>query len=130
MSGFIERDRWNTFLNDFSKRNQLRTTRLEFVGPEIGVQEQEARLPLVGISLDTQDGAAGSVAISLGGETAADPRHLDHMIGNVERITPLFDASGLEEGLGFEDKEGNKTLLRFESPLEIGAAELSTGQHG
>jgi hypothetical protein len=31
MPGFIERSQWKTFLDEFSKRNQLRTTRLEVV---------------------------------------------------------------------------------------------------
>jgi hypothetical protein len=32
MPGFIERNQWKSFLDEFSKRNQLRPTRLEVVG--------------------------------------------------------------------------------------------------
>jgi hypothetical protein len=63
--------------------------------------------------------AAGSVEIILGGETAADPRHLTHSISNVERIAPLVGGTGFEDGLGIEDKDGVKTLLRFEALPEI-----------
>lgn len=73
MPGFIERNQWKTFLDEFSKRNQLRATRLEVVG-DIGAQEEEQFLPFVGIAFENKGNAAGSVEIILGGETAADPR--------------------------------------------------------
>jgi len=121
MAGFIERDQWKTFLNEFSKRNQLRATRLEVIG-KIGAQEEEEYLPLLGVSFETKGDAAGNVEISLGGETAADPRHLIHTVSNVERIAPLLGATGLEEGLGIEDKHEAKTLLIFEALPELPAA--------
>ena len=121
MAGFIERDEWKTFLDEFSKRNQLRATRLEVVG-EIGAQEEERYLPLLGVSFETKGDAAGNVEISLGGETAADPRHLIHTVSNVERIAPLLGTTGLEEGLGIEDKHAAKTLLIFEALPELPAA--------
>jgi len=118
MPGFIEPDQWETFLNEFSKRNQLRPTRLEIVG-EIGDQEEEEHLPLVGVTFDPKGSAAGSVEIILGTETGADERHIEHTIHNVERIAPIIGLTGLEDGLGFEDKDGGKTLLLFEQLLEL-----------
>jgi hypothetical protein len=120
MPGFIERNQWKTFLEEFSKRNQLRPTRLEVVG-DIGAQEEEKFLPLVGVSLETKGDAAGTVEIILGGETAAEKRHLGHTIRNVERIAPLIGTTGLEEGLGIQDSEDVKTLLRFETLPELEA---------
>jgi hypothetical protein len=122
MPGFIERNQWKTFLDEFSKRNQLRPTRLEVVGSDIGAQEEEKFLPLVGVSFETKGDAAGTVEIILGGETAAEERHLDHTIRNVERIAPLIGTTGLEEGLGIQDSENVKTLLRFETLPELEAA--------
>jgi len=118
MSGFIERDHWKGFLDEFSKRNQLRATRLEVFG-ELGAQEEEEYLPLVGVSFETKGSAAGSVEVILGGESTADERHLEHTISKVERIAPLIGVTGLEDGLGFEDQEGGKTLLLFEKLLEL-----------
>ena len=118
MAGFIERNQWKTFLDGFSKRNQLRASRIEVVG-EFGAQEQEEYLPLIGVSLETKGSEGGSIEIMLGGETARDSRQLTHLVENVERITPLPGSTTLEEGLGIEDKEGNKTLLRFEMLPEI-----------
>ena len=118
MSGFIERDQWKSFLDEFSKRNQLRATRLEIVG-ELGDQEEEEYLPLVGVSFETKGSAAGSVEVILGGESTADERHLEHTISKVQRIAPLIGVTGFEDGLGFEDQEGGKTLLLFEKQLEL-----------
>jgi len=118
MPGFIEKDEWKSFLEEFTKRNELRVTRLEVVG-EIGAQEEEEHLPLVGVSFDPKGSAAGSVEIVLGGETVKDQRHVEHIIKNVQRIAPLIGPNGLEQGLGFEDRERTKTLLIFEELPEI-----------
>ncbi|MEP6741319.1 MAG: DUF5335 family protein [bacterium] len=108
------------FYDEFSKRNQLRPTRLEVVG-EIGAQEQEVFLPFVGVSLETKGDSAGSIEIALGGETATDQRQLTHSISNVERIAPLVGINGVEDGLGIESRDGVKTLLSFEALREIEA---------
>jgi hypothetical protein len=118
MSGFIEQDQWKTFLDEFSKRNQSRATKLEIVG-ELGDQPEEEYLPLVGVSFESKGSAAGSVDIILGGETAADERHLEHTVSKVQRIAPLIGVNGFEDGLGFEDQEGGKTLLLFERLPEL-----------
>ena len=118
MPGFIEKDQWKTFLDEFSKRNQLRATRLEVIG-EIGAQEEEEYLPLIGVSLESKGTAAGSVEVILGGESPADDRHVEHMISKVQKIAPLIGVSGFEDGLGFEDQEGGKTLLLFEKLPEL-----------
>lgn len=118
MSGFIERDQWKSFLDEFSKRNQLRATRLEVVG-ELGAQEEEEYLPLVGVSFETKGTSAGNVEVILGGESAADERHVEHIISKVQRIAPLNGVRGFEDGLGFEDQEGGKTLLLFERLPEL-----------
>ena len=117
--GFIERDQWKTFLEEFSKRNQSRSTRVEVVGLEVGAQEEEAFLPLIGISLDTKGSAASSVEITLGNETSADPRRVELLIENVQKIAPLIGTKVVEEGLGLEDKDGNRTLLLFEHLTEL-----------
>ncbi|OLE53235.1 MAG: hypothetical protein AUG51_14175 [Acidobacteria bacterium 13_1_20CM_3_53_8] len=119
MQGEIERNQWKTFLEEFSKRNQLRPTSLEIIGGDIGAQEEEKFLPFIGASFETKGEEAGSVEIMLGGETAADSRELTHTIRNAQRIVPIVGIKGLEDGLGIEDKDGVKTLLRFETLPEI-----------
>lgn len=119
MQGEIERNQWKTFLEEFSRRNQLRPTRLEIIGAEIGAQEEETLLPFSGISFETKGTAAGSVEIILGGETAAESGRLTHTVTGVQRIVPLVGANALEDGLGIEDENGVKTLLRFETLPEL-----------
>lgn len=116
---FIDREQWKTFLEDFSKRNQWRATRLEVVDNEAGVHEEEEGLPLIGVTLESEGRDSGSVVIALGGETANDLRHIEHSVEGVERIAPIAGESGMEDGLGFEDREGNKTLLTFTHLPEI-----------
>ncbi len=119
MKGEIARDQWKTFLDEFSKRNQLRPTRLEVIGQEIGAQEEEELLPFLGISFERKGTAAGSIEILMGGETAREPRQLTHTVFNAQRIVPIVGIAALEDGLGIEDKDGVKTLLRFEALPEI-----------
>ena len=118
MTGFIDRSNWKDFLDEFSKRNQLRATRLEVVG-DFGAQEEEVSLPFVGVSFETRAGAAGAIEILLGGETAQEERHLERRIPGVERIAPLVGLTGFEDGLAFEDQDGGKTLLLFKHLPEI-----------
>lgn len=126
MAGFIEQGQWKTFLDDFSKRNQFRSTRLETIS-DFGAQEEEQHLPLVGVSYEQKGSDAGDVMIILGGESAEDQTHLEHLIPAVERIAPLVGETG-EEGIGFEDREGAKTLLMFENLLEIPDKTTNTGE--
>ena len=116
MAGFIKQEQWQTFLEDFSKRNQFRATRLEVVGGDIGAQPEEEYLPLVGVSFEVKGSDAGSVIITLGGGTA---RTVEHVVEQVERIAPITGMAGVEDGLGFEDRDGGKTLLIFEQLPEL-----------
>src|SRR5689334_20720282 len=117
MAGFIEQDRWQDFLDDFSKRNQLRATRLEIADSEAGAGEEEEFLPLVGVSFEQKGTEAGSVVVILGSE---NERHIEHRIENVQRIAPLVgEDTGLEAGLGFEDADGSRTLLLLEQLPEL-----------
>ena len=117
MAGFIEQDRWQDFLDDFSKRNQLRATRLEVVDSEAGAGEEEEFLPLVGVSFERKGSDAGSVVVILGDK---NDRHVEHRIENVQRIAPLVgEDTGLEAGLGFEDGDGSRTLLLLAQLAEL-----------
>src|SRR5262245_17363124 len=128
MPGFIEPKMWKSFLEEFTKRNQFRATRLEVVG-EIGAQEEEQYLPLVGVTFESKGSARGSVEVVLGGQSATDTRHFEHTIPKVDRIAPIIGREGLEDGLGFEDQEGAKTLLMFHKMAEITDGDFKAGAH-
>lgn len=127
MAGFIGQEQWQTFLDDFSKRNQNRATRLEVLGSELGAELEEDYLPLVGVSFEPRGSDAGSVVIILGDEAGASQRHFEHRVEQVERVAPITGVTGVEDGLGFEDRNGNKTLLMFDQLPEI-TENASAGQ--
>ena len=87
-------------------------------------------LTFVGVDFESKGSMKGSVEIALGGETAADERQLTHLVTNVERIAPIVGVNGVEDGLGIENRDGVKTLLRFQTLLEIedGKSALQGGK--
>jgi hypothetical protein len=113
-SGEIDRDRWNEFLSDFCKRNENRPTRLEVIGPETGTQELEKFLPLIGMTFEPAGSAVGSIEIILGGLSAEDSRHMQHVILNTKRLMPITGGRDVEGGIGAEAEDGTLTLLTFE----------------
>ena len=110
----LDRSVWINYFNEFTRRNQSRATRLEIFG-ELGAQEQEHGLPFAGIALNT-DSASASVEIMLGLPSMAEPRHLTHMIANVEEITPKHGSDGRDEALEIVSAGGETSLLLFEPP--------------
>lgn len=114
----IGREAWAGYLNNFTKRNQSRPTWLQVFG-EVGAQSEEQDLPLVGISLDEKGATGPSVQIMLGDHQAhaahdtIPPRHLTHMITNVEWVIPQVGADGRDEAIEFVDKQGEASLLIF-----------------
>jgi hypothetical protein len=80
MDEVIKREGWNSYVKEFNERNSLRATRVEILNAELGDQEEETLLPLLGISLEEKGKDAPSIEISLGGETAKEERHLTHIL--------------------------------------------------
>jgi Family of unknown function (DUF5335) len=115
--GFIEPDQWKTFLDEFSQRNQLRPTRIEVVGEEIGAQPEEEYVPLVGVTLDSKQST--NIEVILAGQNANDKRRVERVITNVLRIAPILGTRAFEDGLAFEDKDGVRTFLIFELLREL-----------
>jgi hypothetical protein len=112
----FDRSVWINYFNEFTRRNQQRPTRLEVFG-ELGAQEEERGLPFTGIAIDTDSRDLPSVEIMLGGPDAVEPRHLTHVIVNVEEITPKRGPDGRDEALQIISAQGETSLLRFEPPV-------------
>lgn len=123
MRDVIEREQWAAYLKDFSRRNQLRATRVEVLGDgDIGAQEEGVWLPLTGASAEMEGKDAPRVEIMLGGETEKEERHLTRIIRRVRSIMRKTGTDGREEALLIEDEDGTRTLLRFEALPELGPA--------
>lgn len=113
MKESIERSTWASYLDEFTKRNQSRLTRLEIFGT-LGAQQEECGLPFAGIALNANNAALPSVEIMLGKPGMTEPGHLSHIIANVQAITPKCGADGSDEALEIINAQGETNLLRFE----------------
>lgn len=122
MQEVIGREQWGDFVKEFNNRNEMRATRLEILGDEIGAQEEGELLPLTGLSLEEKGADAPRIEISLGGETAKEERHLTRMIPRVRQIMRQIGDDSREHALMIEDGEGNQTILIFEKLAELEAA--------
>src|SRR5712691_6754296 len=103
MQEVIGREQWDSFVKEFNQRNEMRATRVEVLGKEIGSQEEEQLLPFTGLSVEMKANDAPRVEITLGGETAKEERHLTHMIPRVRTIMRKIGADSREEALMIED---------------------------
>ena len=121
MNEQMKQSQWKDFLNDFSRRNELRPARLEILSNETGAGEEAKHLPLIGISYEEKGSEAGDAMISFGGGSAEDTRHITHTIKDVVSITPSAAGDGNSDALEITGANGEKAILQFEQPLEIEA---------
>lgn len=115
----IEPLSWQANLTDFSKRNKMRPTRLEVLGPDREVESDfwlENGLLLAGIALEVDGDRGPSVEIMLQVSDAATHGHMTHTVAGVKRVE-LDTVAGRDEALEIEDKEGAVTIMRFESEV-------------
>ena len=113
----IEPLSWEADLAAFSKRNNMRPTRLEVLGPAGEVESDfwlEDGLRLAGIDLDT-DGERGTcVEIMLQTPSASSQNHMTHNVAGVKRLE-LETTGDRDAALEIEDGEGRVTIMHFES---------------
>lgn len=111
----IEPLSWQADLAAFGKRNNLRPTRLEVLGPASEVESDfwlEDGLLLAGIDLDTAK-TGTDIEIMLQAPTASGKNHMTHTVAGVKRLE-LETADGRDKALEIEDEEGRVTIMRFE----------------
>ena len=117
----IEPLSWQSDLAAFGKRNNLRPTRLEVLGPAREVESDfwlEDGLLLAGIDLDT-DGESGTcIEIMLQSPSASSQNHMTHNVAGVKRLE-LETTNGRDESLEIEDGEGRVTIMHFESERPV-----------
>ena len=115
----IEPLSWKSDLAAFGKRNNMRPTRLEVLGPAREVESDfwlEDGLLLAGIDLDT-DGERGTcVQIMLRTPSASSTNHMTHNVAGVKRLE-LEITDGRDESLEIEDGEGRVTIMHFETDV-------------
>jgi hypothetical protein len=112
----IEPLSWQSDLAAFGKRNNMRPTRLQVLGPAREVESDfwlEDGLLLAGIDLDT-DGRGTCVEIMLKATSASSDNHMTHTVAGVKRLG-LQTMDGRDSALEIEDGEGRVTIMHFES---------------
>ena len=102
----FERGRWSEVLDDFTRRNVGRRTRLEVDDPELGAQRQEGDYPLLGVTFDPVD---QRVEIMVG-ELGAGQPHLSRSIGDVEAVDVLTNGDDQDVALRFRHGAGQTIL--------------------
>ena len=113
----IEPLSWQSDLAAFGKRNTMRPTRLEVLGPAREVESYfwlEDGLLLAGIDLDTQGERGASVDIMLQAPSSSSKDHMTHTVTGVKRLE-LESTNGRDAALEIEDGEGRVTIMHFES---------------
>ena len=117
MRNNIEPLSWQSDLAAFGKRNNMRPTRLEVLGPAGEIEADfwlEDGLLLTGLDLDT-DGERGTcVEIMLQAPSASSKNHMTHTVAGLKRLV-LETTDGHDGGLELEDEEGSVTIMHFES---------------
>ena len=112
----IEPLSWQSDLAAFGKRNNMRATRLEVLGPAGEVEPDfwlEDGLLLAGIDLDP-DGERGTyVEIMLQAPSTSNKNHITHTVAGVKRLE-LETTDGRDKALEIEDEEGRVTIMHFE----------------
>ena len=113
----IEPLSWQADLAAFGKRNNMRPTRIEVLGPARDVESDfwlEDGMRLAGVDLDT-DGERGTyVEIMLQAPSTSSKSHMTHTVTGVKRLE-LETTDGRDEALEIEDGEGKVTIMHFES---------------
>lgn len=125
MEGEIERENWQRYLDEFSKRNAGRATRLEVISESMGTQPEAERLPLEGITFESKGPSESNIEIMLGNTGAADVRHLSHTIINVQRILSKEGTDGREDALEIDGGDGARTIIVFETLAALPANQSS-----
>lgn len=91
----FDETRWAEVLDDFTRSNVGRRTRLEVDDPEIGAQAQEQDSRLLGIAYDPHD---RRIEIMLGELGGGEP-HLSRSIADVDSLYILSDIDGRDLAL-------------------------------
>jgi len=113
----IEPLSWQSDLAAFGKRNKMRPTRLEVLGPAKEVEADfwlEDGLLLAGIDLHPDGERGPCVEIMLQAPSASSKNHMTHTVAGVQRLV-LDTTDTHDEGLEIEDEDGSVTVMHFES---------------
>jgi hypothetical protein len=105
----ISKPTWIESLDEFSKRNHGRPTRLEFNDPDFGAQWEELDFPLRGVTYDPRDDRVEIMFGEMGNVRA----HLTHSISCPTSVDVQCDEAGRDRTLHIAHGDEKYTLLRL-----------------
>lgn len=111
----INRENWESFFEDLTKRRYEWKTKIEILKNELGDQVLTDGLPLNGITVETK-GDLSSIDISVGEGIES---HQTHNIQNPTRVAFLASAGDHGDVVDIEEEDGTKTLITFVEPMSI-----------
>lgn len=106
------RDRWESYLNDLTRKAKDRPVQVRVESLAIGDQVLAEGLPLVAISLETKGTDKGAIEIVA---ERPDGTHVMHMIPDPQRIYLARDERGEVVALDVEEEGGVKTLIALKN---------------
>ena len=108
----IPREEWPSFFKNLSERQKGWEATLEVFGPDIGVQVEERRMYLTGLSAEVSPDKNGAdkVAIMFGGRLGS---HLTHTIASPIEVDLQQTDLGIDSALQIKSADGNTSLLRL-----------------
>jgi hypothetical protein len=112
----IEPSNWETFLNEFSIRNNNRRARFEVFRPR-NVEEESREAHLDDVSLK-RDGNKANVEVIRIDRADKNTGKIKDVITNVRGISVQYDVDGSEDVLEITDDENCLISLRLESKVD------------
>lgn len=114
----IEKERWEEFIKDFNRKNDSRTAKLENCD-EQGVQREVKLMPFIGIDLQMEGKDCPKINVIMG-DKGPSGRHYSHDVDYVNQIRVKVGEDGFDEALELVSRDSDRTLIFFESSLELG----------
>ena len=117
MSKSIEPNNWETFLNEFSARNNERRARFNvfFASGETVEEAEEGHLTSVSLSKNGNKTQVVVVRVDRSGE---DEKAMSDTIENVRGVAVQYETDGSENVLEITDEKNTLLSLRLESKLD------------
>ena len=108
----IARNEWKSFTDDLSRKEQDHPVHIEVVGREVGDEELNNPMALVGLSLEEKGSEEDAIDIMLGRPSGDST--LTHRVPHATRMLTLEKDDGVLECLDIEDADTGRTLVFFD----------------
>jgi len=110
-------ENWDSFLKEFSSRNNNRRARFDIFTADGTTREEDEEAYFEDVSLRDENGAKSVEVIRIV-RTHLDAAKIKDEITNVRGIAVQYDVDGSEDALEITDDLNSLIMLRFESKVD------------